>query len=183
MGKPAEFVRMAGCNLSCSGCDTHHHRWEEQSIPAIMNRLTGRRVVITGGEPTLQMTELEDLINCLHQKEVEIHIESNGTGVLSSDVLEKLHFAVISPKFGSDWNLEFWQKIRNAHLKFVLGPKPWCWPPHALNDLVPALSKDRVWLMPYGTDKEMAGAEMAWDLALKLGVNYSDRLHVRVKRP
>ncbi len=35
--------------------------------------------------------------------------------------------------------------------------------------------------MAYGTDQDMHGAREAWDLALRLGVNYSDRLHIRLK--
>ena len=36
--------------------------------------------------------------------------------------------------------------------------------------------------MPYGADQGMQNASEAWDLALKLGTNYSDRLHIRLKR-
>ena len=36
--------------------------------------------------------------------------------------------------------------------------------------------------MAYGTDQDMPEARAAWDLALRLGINYSDRLHIRLKR-
>jgi hypothetical protein len=51
-----------------------------------------------------------------------------------------------------------------------------------LEGMVSNLDKERVWIMAYGTDQDMQGAREAWDLALRLGVNYSDRLHIRLKR-
>jgi len=36
--------------------------------------------------------------------------------------------------------------------------------------------------MAYGTDMDMQGAREAWDLAMQMGVNYSDRLHIRLCR-
>jgi hypothetical protein len=51
-----------------------------------------------------------------------------------------------------------------------------------LEDLVPGLEKERIWIMAYGTDQDMQGARVAWDLAMLLGINYSDRLHIRLKR-
>jgi hypothetical protein len=49
-------------------------------------------------------------------------------------------------------------------------------------ELVSGLNRERVWIMAYGTDQDMRGARVASDLALNLGVNYSDRLHIRLRR-
>jgi 7-carboxy-7-deazaguanine synthase len=143
MGKPATFIRLAGCNLSCRGCDTRTKSYEEMSIPTIVKMIRGRRAIITGGEPTQQMKELQALINHLHRQDIEIHIESNGTAILAEDTLEMLHFAVISPKRGSQCDLGYWSKKANVHLKFVLGPEPWCWPPNILRKILPALRIER----------------------------------------
>ena len=180
MGRPATFVRLAGCNLRCEGCDTEDKLCKELSIAQVMVSVESRRVVITGGEPTLQMEELSELISLLHAKGKEIHIESNGTNLIPEEILEKIHYAVVSPKRGSDFHLEYWAGKKNVHLKFVLGKAAWCWTPEFLQDIVPALEKDRVWIMAYGTDQEMMGARVVWDLAMKLGINYSDRLHIRL---
>jgi 7-carboxy-7-deazaguanine synthase len=182
MGRPATFVRMAGCNLCCLGCDTDDRPSQELSIAHVQESIQGKRVVITGGEPTLQMEELQQLISLLHDMGREIHIESNGTNPIPEEILEMIHYAVISPKLGSDYHLDFWAGIKNVHLKFVLGNAPWCWTSELLEDLVPALEKERIWIMAYGTDKDMQGAGKAWDLATRLCVNYSDRLHIRLKR-
>ena len=64
-GRPAIFVRFAGCNLKCPFCDTNHEPFTEMTgaqIEAEVDRLdpspvTGPRaiVVFTGGEPTMQL--------------------------------------------------------------------------------------------------------------------------------
>jgi 7-carboxy-7-deazaguanine synthase len=180
MGMPAHFIRLAGCNLRCEGCDTHPKSWRELSPGEILDYVESRRVIITGGEPTLQMAELSDLISLLNDSGKEIHLETNGTNTISDIDLKRLRFAVISPKYGTQVDLLFWAAKRNAHLKFVIGQKEWCWPKEALERLIPSLPRERVWLMPFGVDIELKEAKNAWDLALQMGVNYSDRLHIRL---
>jgi organic radical activating enzyme len=152
------------------------------SLPDVLKKIRGNRVVITGGEPTIQMDDLLELISLLHGLGKEIHIESNGTNPISEEALKQIKYAVISPKRGSDFHIDFWAKKKNVHLKFVVGKAHWCWTPELLETYLPALDKSRVWIMPYGTDQEMAGARDAWDQAINLGINYSDRLHIRLLR-
>jgi organic radical activating enzyme len=128
------------------------------------------------------MEELSELISLLHGHGNEIHIETNGTNPIAQDILEKIHYAVVSPKRGSDFHLDFWAGKKNVHLKFVLGKAPWCWTSELLRDIVPSLEKERTWIMAYGTDPDIPQAKAAWDLALSLGINYSDRLHIRLLR-
>ncbi len=72
VGLPCVFVRLTGCHLRCSYCDTEYafHQGERQSIDSIIEqvgRFPARLVEITGGEPLLQdgvhelMTRLCDL--------------------------------------------------------------------------------------------------------------------------
>ncbi|MDQ1261371.1 MAG: 7-carboxy-7-deazaguanine synthase [Euryarchaeota archaeon] len=182
MGKPATFVRLAGCNLHCEGCDTDDRPCQELSIAEVLKSIQSRMVVITGGEPTLQMEQMSELVSILHGQGKEIHIETNGTNPIPREILEKIHYAVVSPKRGSNFHPNFWAGKKNVHLKFVLGKAPWCWTSELLHDIVPDLKKERIWIMPYGTDHAMPEARAAWDLALSLGINYSDRLHIRLKR-
>lgn len=180
MGRPATFVRLAGCNLRCEGCDTIHDTWRDLPPEAFLEEITGERVVITGGEPTLQMEELSKLIDLLYKSGKEIHIETNGTNVLNDEDLKKMRCVVVSPKRGSDVDFAFWSSYENVHFKFVLGPKPWCGTAGHLRETLPRLPRRRVWIMPFGDDPELKCAGEAWDLALLLRVNYSDRLHIRL---
>ena len=55
-GRPATFIRFAGCNLNCPWCDTRKHTKEMlalHEIVAKVKRLDNRMVVVTGGEPTI----------------------------------------------------------------------------------------------------------------------------------
>ncbi len=62
-GKPAVFIRLAGCNLNCSWCDTPHSHEEGQEFDndEIVRRVEEsgcKEICITGGEPLLQVSEL-----------------------------------------------------------------------------------------------------------------------------
>lgn len=83
-GRAAVFVRLAGCNLRCTFCDTDFALRNMLSIEAILARIseldaTGQAIVIlTGGEPLAQRATL-DLIEGLRSAGRQVHIESNGT--------------------------------------------------------------------------------------------------------
>lgn len=191
MGRPVVFVRMSGCNLRCEGCDTDHEIWRELSPEAVLaeiqkiaseRKICCDRVIITGGEPTVQGSELLQLIDILCEKGYEVHIETNGTNALEEKYLKKLFYVVVSPKRGSEVNFDRWSVYDNVHFKFVAGPAPWCWTEELLRALLPSIPRRRVWIMPFGGDQELCRAGVAWDIALRLGVNYSDRLHIRLCR-
>ena len=68
-GLPAVFIRLYGCNLNCTYCDTRYGceggDYELLTIPEILDRvedLNCKNVTITGGEPLLQ-GDLKGLIS------------------------------------------------------------------------------------------------------------------------
>ena len=97
-GTPAFFLRLSGCNLQCPFCDTQHLSFvemTEEEIVAEASRHKPRHIVITGGEPALQLTEL--LVDKLHEAGFFIQVETNGTLPLP----EGIDWVTCSPKTAS----------------------------------------------------------------------------------
>ena len=79
-GTPAFFLRFSGCNLQCPFCDTQHLSFTEMSEEEIVReacRHKPRHIVITGGEPALQLTQ--SFVDKLHEAGFFIQVETNGT--------------------------------------------------------------------------------------------------------
>ncbi|MBL0923976.1 MAG: 7-carboxy-7-deazaguanine synthase [Sphingomonadaceae bacterium] len=119
-GRRAVFLRFAGCNLwtgreedrasaVCQFCDTDFvgmdgedgGRYEADMLAAKVAEKWGdgadhRYVVITGGEPMLQVDDL--IVDALHAQGFTIAIESNGTIATHPGI----DWVCISPKAGSD---------------------------------------------------------------------------------
>lgn len=96
-GTPAVFVRLSGCNLNCWFCDTEFHSFKEMiedEIVAEALRYPSRNVVITGGEPTLQLTA--SLTDKLHAEGFFIMLETNGTNPLPEGC--EIDWITCSPK-------------------------------------------------------------------------------------
>lgn len=114
-GRPAVFVRFAGCNgwsglsrdrekgpFPCSRwCDTQFvggRKYHEDDLIADILKLfpsNGYRfVVFTGGEPALQLTD--SLLSRLHKDVAQIAIETNGSLPLPSEAFK--HWITVSPK-------------------------------------------------------------------------------------
>ena len=99
-GRAVVFLRFAACNLACTGCDTDFapdgaERHAADEIVARLRALdTGdtRRVIVTGGEPTLQWDE--PLSAAIRGAGFRVHMESNGTRPLAGAV----DWLTISPK-------------------------------------------------------------------------------------
>jgi 7-carboxy-7-deazaguanine synthase (Cx14CxxC type) len=116
-GRPAVFCRFAGCNLwsgresdrataACNFCDTDFVGVDGEgggrfdgpqaladAVEHMWSGVGGRRfVVLTGGEPLLQVDD--GLIAALHERGFEVAIETNGTLPVSSPI----DWITVSPK-------------------------------------------------------------------------------------
>lgn len=95
-GSPAVFIRFSGCNLKCPWCDTEHNEGivltKEQLENEVEKLTQGDKnilIVFTGGEPTLQLKEDEELLSNYFRA-----IETNGT----NKVPDWVNWITISPK-------------------------------------------------------------------------------------
>jgi len=84
-GIPTVFVRLIGCNLRCSYCDTKYafEGGEELTLDVVVKRVCKFKktdwVLITGGEPLCQPEATRDLVNELKQARYLVEIETNGS--------------------------------------------------------------------------------------------------------
>lgn len=96
-GRPAVFIRFAGCNLRCPFCDTEFTAYREMTDGDILREIApypARLVILTGGEPTLQADEA--LIERLHACGYSVAMETNGTHQPPPGV----DWLTVSPKAG-----------------------------------------------------------------------------------
>lgn len=98
-GKPAYFIRTAGCDVNCWWCDVKES-WDEEKHPKVKTGEIVRRAkesgapmaVITGGEPLLH--DLDPLTYRLNEEGMNVHIETSGSSPLSG----YLDWVTLSPK-------------------------------------------------------------------------------------
>ncbi len=184
-GVPSVFVRASGCNLRCWFCDTPFASWHPEGYDMSTDEIVAqseewdcRHIVITGGEPML-FSELIPLSEQLRANGRHITIETAGT----------LHLPVacdlmsISPKFASSappnaahphWHR---RHLRERHrpdvirrlvtefqyqVKFVVDTTADLDEVSAYLDEFPEISRERVLLMPQGTDADQLAARTLW---------------------
>ncbi len=221
VGAPAVFVRLSLCNLHCVWCDTDHtwnfegtpwkhekdavpgyakHRKEdviiEMGVEEIAAKVRGygcRRVVLTGGEPLLQETELGHLMAALRRDGEEwfFEVETNGTKMPGEPFLAAVDQLNVSPKLANSSmaaDLRLKQEVLaqlaangKAWFKFVVQGEGDL---AEITDLLEkaAIPGNRVILMPEGrtvAELDKTGPWLA-ERCRDLGFRFSDRLHVRL---
>lgn len=105
LGYRCIFVRFSGCNLDCSFCDTNHKDGDEMSLAELVRAVSRqsrdyqtKRVVLTGGEPSIQITT--KLLDAFFNKGFKTSIETNGIWDADDELIGKLSIlgVVVSPK-------------------------------------------------------------------------------------
>lgn len=87
-GLPCVFVRLTGCHLRCTWCDTEYAFFEGgwMTLDEVCERVAGyrcRRVELTGGEPLLQPDALP-LMTRLADRGYEVLLETSGAVSIAS---------------------------------------------------------------------------------------------------
>jgi 7-carboxy-7-deazaguanine synthase len=130
-GIPCIFVRLTGCNLRCSYCDTAY-AYDEGLVISLseiierVKRYECRNVCITGGEPLLQ-ENVNKLINLLKKNHFNVYIETNGSQNI--DILPKGIVRIVDikcPGSGMEQDMD-WKNIKrltcNDEVKFIISSK------------------------------------------------------------
>jgi len=190
-GRPAIFVRLSNCNLSCCWCDTPY-TWNFEKVKsdhpdkyvkanqqismsvdqlrAAINKYPSNSIlVITGGEPMLQQKEIIELIYGGTLNVDRIEIETNGTIVPDVELFDRVQFNV-SLKLANSGMTED-KRLRSKAIegyveaksifKFVVDT------PEDFEEIQQILYRynidnSRVWLMPQGRTQEELNEKLSW---------------------
>lgn len=184
MGVPVVFVRTWGCDVHCTFCDTKDS-W--QSRPEFVkdmdiNTIVGavkilpdvRWVVVTGGEPTIQLG-LSHLVNMLHDEGYQVALETSGSHATVAD----FDWITVSPKppLHYEFNIDH---DRIAELKYVVTRDFKA--EEAIPDELREEFKGHIWLQPDGFDMDTCMEKCrelaAGDCRLRCGVQLHKIYHV-----
>lgn len=176
-GTPSVFVRVSGCNLRCGFCDTPYTSWapegETMKLDDLFERVVAletRHVVLTGGEPMLFDAIVEF---CARLRDSDFHLTIETAGTVDQPVACDL--MSISPKLSNSTpSVELAGAWRDRHertrdapqvierlvrdyayqLKFVIATLDDCHEVQNWLTRFPAVQRERVLLMPEGTDPQ-----------------------------
>ena len=131
-GLTSLFIRLCGCNLNCSYCDTKYAR--DEGITCSINKILAiaekqmpfNHITITGGEPLVQ-SNTPILVNKLIEKNYNVQIETNGSISLSNINSEARK--IVDVKTPSSGESKFFHKenieilSEQDELKFVISDR------------------------------------------------------------
>lgn len=123
-GKEVLFLRLSGCNLACSWCDTpytwnwkgtkfvHPDKFKREdevrkyTVEQVLSLLKlqdpkTKAVVISGGEPMLQQRELINLLRLLKKDKYWVEVETNGTIAPLPEFVKLISQINCSPKLAN----------------------------------------------------------------------------------
>lgn len=183
-GFPCVFIRLTGCNLRCTYCDTKYAYKEGRNmaveeIVELVNHYECPLIEITGGEPLLQ-EETPQLAQNLTENGFRVLVETNGTqniDLLRGDVIRIVD--IKTPGSGESDKTD-WQNLNRLdpkdEVKFVLSSRAdYNWAKeiihtHRLNEEV------SVFLSP--AHEKQSPSELArWILESRLNVRLQLQLH------
>jgi 7-carboxy-7-deazaguanine synthase len=200
VGRRCGFLRLGGCNLDCSWCDTPYtwdwhrfrpeqelRRMETAEVVAAIEAMGVDMLVVTGGEPLLQGRALLPLLAAAGERGWRVEVETNGTLAPPPELVSAVAQFNVSPKLANSGIAEE-RRLRPAALATLrdTGRAVFKFVAAGVADLdeIEALARDRgldpVYVMPEGTTAEVVTArlrELAGP-ALERGFHVTPRLHI-----
>lgn len=200
IGQPAVFVRLSGCLLKCTWCDSKYHTtinsdFSEQTILDLLKKKPNcNRIIFTGGEPLLQQEAICEFLikNYMVLKGKNIEFETNGLVLLEPKIKTMMknkmfdfHFNV-SPKLFSSGNkitgclYDQFKNLDSVIFKFVYVQNYF----FEIEDFIQILKipKNKVYIMPEGSTKVEQEKSMknVVDFCKTHGYNFTPRLHILI---
>jgi len=202
-GAESTFVRTSGCNLRCWYCDTPYASWqpegEDLAVHEILARIdahSAAHVVLTGDEPML-FAKILPLSAQLHLRGLHITIETAGTLYLpvACDLMSispKLAGSTPDARMAWRWR-ERHERARHApdvirrlvaeyeyQFKFVVDTRDDCQDVELYLAEFPQIDRQRVMLMPQGTEAESLARQAAWlePYCRQHSLHYCPRKHI-----
>jgi organic radical activating enzyme len=117
-GQATVFVRVAGCTLACSFCDTDFRVRRAMTVADVSDEVLSYGcpwVCLTGGEPT--MYDLQPLCDRLHDAGLRLQVETNGQHPRSGWRLDHI---TVSPKETEGGRLHPWYLENATEFKYVV---------------------------------------------------------------
>lgn len=201
-GRPAAFLRLALCNLACSWCDTKY-TWDwaqydpkdqviEMPTEEVEQKVLGYScgyLVVTGGEPLLQQRQLIPLLKSLKDKDFCVEIETNGTIIPASEMVDLIDHWSVSPKTSNSGNslslrevpqaYKFYNALPNSHFKYVIENQDDFTELSVIMSQY-SLDESKIILMPQAQDREELLRNSLWlvERCKGLGFMFSLRLQI-----
>lgn len=137
-GLVCTFIRVAGCNLRCSYCDTTYSYDETKATQMTVDDIIEKvkfldcpTVTITGGEPLINREVVDVLIRRLLDEGYYVNIETNGSvdiNVVRRQLKDSLIFTIdwksLSSKMSEKMlSVNFKNALYSDVFKFVVGDK------------------------------------------------------------
>lgn len=203
-GKPATFIRLQGCTLTCVWCDTldvwpHGNEYTFEEVLNLLGPFAHKyedgkqHIILTGGSPLKQQDALVKFLRAFYAKfgfYPTIEVENEAVLMPTFEFASFVDYWNNSPKL-SNSGMKKRARVKgeiisrmagydNSWFKFVVdGEEDWN---EIVEDYLPFIRKDQIILMPQGQTQEELNAkrELVAAMAIKYGVRFSDRLHVTI---
>ena len=203
VGVPSVFFRTSYCNLRCIWCDTAYTSWTPENkditVDVAVKAITQyecRHIVITGGEPFIQVKELTQLCQELNRRGHHITVETNATvfAPVAADLISmspKLRNSNPTPdnrffrrhergRICPDVIREFLGQYE-CQVKFVVDCPEDLEEIKTLQAEIP-IPAETILLMPQGMTPEELQPKQEWlvEICKEEGYRYSPRVHVDI---